>query len=284
MHSLSTPPRVHWPRLVGGALIAAGVLGILLSLAGMIGVARAYGAAQAALAHELGVLDRALATTADGLTVADTALGDAERTLGTLSATVGGVTVAISETQATLGALEDLTGTTLPEAIGSTRQALASAQETARVADGVLGALSFVGLSYNPEVPLNVAIGRVSASLEGVPSELTKVSTGLITAETSLADLTANLEEASAGIEAISASVDESAGVLEQYQAIVGELRGEVAAVAAAAPTWITWTSVAAFALMVWLALAQVGLLAQGWELLGRAEVEEADEDAGDEP
>lgn len=272
-------PRVRWPRLVGGAFIATGILGVLLSFAGMIFTARASAAAQRAINHELAALDRALSATADGLTIADAALTDAGRTLDTLSGTLGDVTRAISETQPTIGRLQDLTATELPQSITSTREALDSAQETARLADRVLGALGFIGLDYSPEVPLNVAIGRVSTSLEALPAELTTVSAGLGTTETNLRDVTADLEEVAVGIEAITVSVGRSTDVLEQYQEIVGELRGEVAAVAEAAPRWIAWTRWSIFALFVWMALAQVGLFTQGWELFGRAELEEELED-----
>lgn len=272
MRRFLDPPRIRRPRLLGGVLIATGLLGILLSFAGMVFTARAGIAAQQALSRQLTTLDRALTATAEGLTIADTALTDAERTLGALSDTIGEATQAISETAPTLDTLQDLTGTSLPASITSTREALDSARETARVADRVLGALSFLGLDYNPEVPLNVAIGRVSDSLAPVPAELANVSAGLTTAETSLAQVTANLQDVGEGIDAIAVSVRESAGVVEQYQEVVDDLRGEVAAVAEAAPGWIGWLRWGSFTLLVWMALANIGLLAQGWELAGRGQ------------
>lgn len=270
MRHLLDEPRIRWPRVVGGALIATGLLGILLSLAGIIFTGRAGDAAQAALARELATLDRALAATAEGLVIADDALTNTAGTLGSLSTTIGGATRAISETGPTIDTLQDLTATTLPESITSTRQALDSARETARVADQVLGALSFLGLNYNPEVPLATAIGRVSDSLSPVPGDLQEVAAGLGTAEASLTALTADLAEVQAGIDEIGASVSQATGVVEQYQAIVVELRAEVAAVAEDGPGWISWVRWGTFTLLVWLALAQIGLLAQGWELIGR--------------
>jgi hypothetical protein len=267
-------PRVVRPRLVGGALIAAGLLGILLSFAGMVFVAVAGGAAQRALTRELTTLDRALAATGEGLTIAETTLNDAERTLDSLGAAISDATRAISDTGPALDSLRGLTGTTLPQAIGSTRQALGSAQETARVADRVLGALSFLGLDYSPEVPLNVAIGRVSESLAPLPADLANVSNGLDAADANLAELTASLGEVGAGVEGIREGVGDALGVVDQYQEIVGDLRGEVAGVAETAPGWIGWARLWSFLFLSAIALGQIGLLAQGWELLGRAEAE----------
>lgn len=270
MERLRTRPSIRWPRLVGSALIATALLGIVLSLAGMLLVGRAGATAQGALARQLMTLDRALVATAEGLTIVDAALIDAGDTLEALSSTVREAGRAIEGTEPTLDTLEQLTVATLPESIESTRQALASAQATARVADGVLSTLSIFGVNYNPEVPLNVAIERVADSLAPVPEALTELGSGLGETRENLRRVTADLAEVSAGLDAIKVSLDESQGVVEQYQQIVGDLRGEVVAVAEAGPGWIRVATWGVFLLLAWMALAQIGLLAQGWEMMGR--------------
>jgi methyl-accepting chemotaxis protein len=246
-----TPPPFSFdrPRVIGMTLIATGVLGLLISLTGLVFIGTA---------------------TDDGLDVAAAALSDTERTLSSLSVTIADATVAISETQPSLAALQRLTGEQLPQTIGETRQALDSAGETARVVDGVLSALSFLGVNYNPEVPLDVALARVSESLAEVPNDLVEVSRGVERASANLDDLVADLGEVADGLDAIARSVDEASGVVEQYKTVVGDLRGEVAAVQEAAPGWITAVQWGLFLLLAWLALAQIGLLTQGWEILER--------------
>lgn len=251
------------------ALIGAGGLGIFLSLAGLIFVVVAGGMAEAALLRELDTLDRALSATNDGLVIADSTLVETSGTLVLLGSTLGNATRTITETQPALDELQDLTGIGLPQTIESTRQALASAQETARVVDGVLSTVAIFGVPYNPEVPLSDAIGEVSASLAELPASLAEVSDGLGTASANLETVAADLQQVPTGLEAIAANVSEATTVIGQYQTIVADLRAEVASVREAAPGWFLLVRLGLALLLIWLGLANLGLLAQGWALLG---------------
>lgn len=264
------PPRLRWTRLVGMSLIASGLLGILLSIGGMVLVGRATSAAQQSLARQIDTLDSALSATGEGLALAGDILSDLEGTLGSLSTAVSGATRAISDTEPALVSLQALTGDSLPRTIGSTRQALASAQETARIVDNVLGTLGIFGVRYEPEVPLHSAIGEVSDSLAPIPGSLIEVSAGLATANDNLHTLTEDLSEVATGLDRIAASVDESTAIVDEYTAVVDTLRADVAALRESAPGWINLARWGGFVLMAWFGLAQIGLLAQGRELLAR--------------
>jgi hypothetical protein len=259
--------------MLGITLISTGILGILLSLAGLVAVAVVGSTVETALLRELATLDRALVITNDGLGVSKAALGDAETLIKGISATVGQATTAITTTQPTLSALEKLTGTSLPETIGNTRQALDSAQATARIVDGVLGTLSIFGADYNPEVPLNIAIGEVSESLAGIPDELKDVSQGIGSANKQVSAVAENLSDVATNLDALGAQMDEAAAVIEQYQALAGDLRGEVSAIKDAAPGWILAARIGLTLLLIWMGLAQIGLITQGAEHLRRDEI-----------
>lgn len=271
MFKTSRAARRGWPRLVGGALIVTGVLGLLLSVAGMIFVSTTAATARRALTRELSTLDKALLTTSDALVVARTALSETRTTLSSISLTVTGATQAISQTQPALTTLQALTGEELPATIRDTRQALASAQETARVADSILNALSFLGLEYNPEVPLSEALGTVSESLSPVPGDLAEVSSGVGSASANLDDLITNLVDVADGLDSIAASVEEANEAVAQYDEVVADLRAELLAVQEAAPGWITTVQLVLFLFLIWLGLAQIALLLQGWRLLQQA-------------
>lgn len=270
MAASSGVPRFDRPRVLGMTLIATGVLGLLISLGGLVFIGTTANTARRALARELTTLDEALVATDEGLIIAATALDETNRTLGSLSATLADATVAISDTQPSLAALQRLTGEQLPQTIDETRLALDSAGATAQVIDGVLNALSFLGVSYNPEVPLDIALGRVSESLADVPGDLIEVSEGMETASGNLEELVVNLGEVANGLDAIAGSVDDASGVVRQYQGVVDDLQAEVTAVREAAPGWISAVQWGLFLLLVWLALAQLALFTQGWELLRR--------------
>jgi chromosome segregation ATPase len=265
-----TPAAWGWPRVLGLTLIATGVLGILLSIAGLIAVAMVGPSIEAGLLRELDTLDRALVITSDGLAVTETALADAETLIKGISSTVSQATTAITTTQPTLRTIEELTGTSLPETINNTRQALDAAQETARIVDGVLGTLAIFGVSYNPEVPLNVAISNVSTSLAEIPADLEEVSAGIGAANKQVSVVADDLSEVAASLEALGAQIGEAAGVIQQYQALAGDLRAEVSAIKEAAPGWIMAARVGLTLLLIWMGLAQIGLITQGGERLRR--------------
>lgn len=269
-------------RTIGQILIGTGVFGLVLSIAGLIAAWQGATAASAAVERELAALDGALKTTDDGLALAASSLADARATLGSLTATLGGATQSITDTLPALDSLNALAGDELPATLRSTQAALGSAQETARVIDRVLGAISGFGLisaaTYNPEVPLNESIGQVSASLGGLPESLEEVAAGVGDTRRNLGQLSGDLGEVAAGVGGVRANLDEAAKVVGQYREIVGDLRAQVVAVRSTAPAWITAGGVGVGLLMIWLALAQLSLFTQGFAMLGVVQEEPEDE------
>lgn len=262
-------------RIAGIALILGGTAGLILSVAGLVVIMQLVPRAQAALNHELDVIDRALSATSAGLGVADTSLGRADTTVGSLQTTLGSTGEALTATLPTLNTLNTLTSQTLPTTIESTQQALGSARETARIADSILGAISALRLlpteTYNPEVPLNVAIGQVSSSLDGLPQSLRDIGGGLTIASTNLQVVKADLDSVSSDIGTINASLKEARSVIGQYQDVIADLQAEVSGVRAAAPVWLNAAAWGVALILIWLGIAQIGLLTQGWELIQRS-------------
>ena len=267
--------RPAWRRAAGLALVAGAVLGGILVLFGLYLTTVTLGGIETAVNDSLASLDETLALTADGLDTATLTLGEANTTLGALSDTLGSATSAISDTLPTVDTIAGLTGAELPDSIRSTQAALGSAQETARVIDRVLGAISGFGLissaSYNPEVPLNEAIAEVSASLDDLPPALERVDGGLRDASRGLAGTNRDLVVVAAGVGEIAASLRAASGSVDDYRAVVADLQTEVAELRERLPPWFTGLRVGLVLGLIWLAIAQVSLFLQGWGLL-RAE------------
>jgi methyl-accepting chemotaxis protein len=175
----------------------------------------------------------------------------------------------------------------LPTTITSTRSALASAQETARVADGLLSTISrfqLIGAElYNPEVPLNVAIGQVADSLNGLPESLASVQSDLRQTAGNLGEVNAQIGSVAGNMDDIGASMADAETVITKYQGIVGDLRGEIAEVRRELPGWLSAIRLGVSLVLLWLGIAQIGLLTQGWELIQRSRVTHPSERA-DEP
>lgn len=256
----------------GLLLMGGGLLGLVLAVAGLVAVGLGMSQVEQAIVARLDLADRALTTTDEGLAVAGVALNDADATLKTLSATIGGATQALSDTLPTLEGVGALAGDELPATIRSTQTALRSAQATARVIDQVLGAISSFGLisaaTYNPQVPLSAAIGEVSASLNELPASLGTIGAGIDRSAASLGEVNGDLAQAAESIAEIGASVRAASGVVAQYRQLVGELQAEVRGLRAALPGWVSLLRIGLALVLAWMALAQLGLIAQGWDLI----------------
>jgi methyl-accepting chemotaxis protein len=267
-------------RTAGIVLIAAGVAGVLFSLVALVLVSRFLSNIEVAASHRIDVLDRALSATGDGLVVAHDSLGRAEATVQSLHATIDGASQAITDTLPALDRVGVLVGDDLPATITSTRSALASARETARVADDLLATISQFQLigaeTYNPAVPLNVAIGQVADSLNGLPKSLADMRGDLRQAAGNLGTINAQIGSVAGSMGDIGISMADAASVIAKYQGIVGELRGEVASVRRDLPGWLSAIRLGISLMLIWLGIAQIGLLTQGWELIQRSRKAEA--------
>ncbi len=273
MQPAPTSAKRSWQQVLGPLLIGTGLLGMLLSLAGLIVTLVISAAAEGALQRELNTLGQALTTTAGGLELADTTLVEVQSTLSSLELAILGATEAVRETGPTIITLETLTGENLPETITATRQALSSAQATAQIVDRVLGGLTFVGVNYNPEVPLAQSISEVNDSLAPIPASLGEVATGLATTGENLDQLSRDLAEVADGIAAIESSLGEARTIISSYQTVVADLQAELEHVRAAAPAWFIVARSLLILLLLWLGLSQIGLLVQGRDLLMRGKV-----------
>jgi methyl-accepting chemotaxis protein len=262
-------------RVAGVTLIAAGVAGVLFSVIALVVVSRFLSNIQAAADQRLVQLDRALAATGDGLIVAHDSLGRAKTTMRSLHTTIEGASQAITDTLPALDRVGILVGEDLSATITSTRSALASAQETARVADGLLSTISqfqLIGAElYNPDVPLNVAIGQVATSLNGLPESLASVQGDLRQTAGSLGKINVQIGRVVGNMDDIGGSMAEAEAVITKYQDIVGELRGQVAEVRRDLPGWLGGIRLGISLMLLWLGIAQIGLLTQGWELVQRS-------------
>jgi hypothetical protein len=58
--------------------------------------------------------------------------------------------------------------------------------------------------------------------------------------------------------------------VIDEYQGVVADLLGLVTRMRQGLPTWLRWLHVGVSFFLVWLAVAQLALITQGWELMRR--------------
>lgn len=261
-------------RVAGVALMAAGALGLVICIVGLFLIPRVEARVQSVVMEQLEVIDRALTNTAQGLDLAETSMAQANTVLESVADVAEGVGQAVSNTVPTLDAVSELLGEGLPATIESTQESLASAATSAELVDNVLATLTAIPLlginRYSPDVPLHQSLEEIGTSLDEIPPSLTKAQEGLTSSRGDLQGLGEEITSMAADIGQVRANLESAGAVLVEYQTIVAESLDLVASVRASLPTWLRTLRWGLSLALIWLGMAQIGLITQGWELIGR--------------
>jgi len=270
-------------RIAGTTLIIAAILGVILSAAGMILIGVYSARLNANLTEALGGVSDTLGITSEGLDLSMSVLTEASTALDALVLTMEAVDASLEASKPTMDELSTLLGTDLPETIKSTQDSLASAQTSAKNIDAILGGLSkfpFLGsLVYNPEIPLNETLGEISDSLDGIPTTLSTAQKSLDRASKNFESVSGELDNITASADEIGSSTDDAMVVIQDYQDLVGQLQSRVEGMQTSLPRTLNWVKLALVTLLIWLGLAQIGLIVQGCQLLAQARQKPAQAD-----
>lgn len=260
-------------RIVGIILILAAIGGLIFSLFSLAGIWSLKPRALERAQLNLDTINQTLTATAQGLDLTEQSLDATSGAVVALQATIEGSANTIEATIPMIGALGDLTGGDLPDAIYSAQTSLESAQESAQIIDSVMSALAsvpLIRLDYDPPVPLHEALGELSASMNNVPESLATMETSLSEAGDSLEVMQSDIESIAANLEGIITSLQDSREVVEQYQDIVAQTQSQIQNLEQVLPTYANWIAWALTLILVWIVVLQVGMLVQGIDLVSR--------------
>jgi len=264
-----------YQRITGFALMTAGVIGILLVIAGIIFMVRVGPRVAASASESLELIDRTLLTTEEGLVLAEDSLEQVVETVESLEATVASVGQTIYGTVPLVDSVADLLGERLTETIKATQDTLLSVAKSAKLVDNVLSivtAIPFIGTDrYQPEVPLHVGLERVITSLDEIPDSLGAAQEDLTSSSGNLDAMQDDFTVMADNIGQIATSLDNAQSVLAEYRGIVTDLQEQVSSVRQGLPVWLRWTGIVFSFVLIWLGIAQIGPLIQGWELIQRS-------------
>jgi uncharacterized phage infection (PIP) family protein YhgE len=267
--------RILLRRSVGFLLIVAALGGLIFSIYGLVSVWRLRPIGLKNANSSLDLIQASLDTTEQGLDVADQSLDSTMASISALEAAVKTTSITFEEMLPVLDTLTDLTHDELPQTVISAQTSLIAAQESAGIIDSVLRALvsiPFVSRDiYNPPVPLDVALGDVSKSLDELPASLRSIGTSMDASSDNMEIMRADMDEIATTISSINLSLEDAQGVIKQYQQLVNDLENRMEKTRPKVPGWINnlaWVITLAF---LWLGIAQFGLLLQGLQLIGVA-------------
>lgn len=269
-------------RLVGTMMIIAAIGGLLFSLIGLGMVWYFKPAATETLLADLRLASDTLDTTADGLAIAWQSLNTSTASITALQNSLEATAETIDRTTPLVNTLVGLTRDDLPNAVSAAQTSLVSAQESARIIDSVLRALTSIPFVpddlYSPPIPLHESLQQVAESMQGLPEAFDTIEESLLSAGNNLEVVQVDFRLMAADILEIQTSLEEAQSVVNDYQALVADMQMRVDRQIERLPGLLNLLAWVITFILAWTAVAQIGLLLQGWNLLQQGPVLGRDE------
>jgi methyl-accepting chemotaxis protein len=259
-------------RVIGVLLIPLAAVSAVVSILLVIQVWRLKEPATERLTTAVDSFAATLATADQTLTTAETALDTASATLITLSFSLDSLARTIENNQPLIDSLRNLVQDTLPDMVYSMQNSFNTAQESSRIIDTVLRAVTsipfFPGEPYNPPVPLHESLAAVSESLDSLPQDFQTMENSLASTGGNLVYFNTQVDRVKENITEINESLDATRQVIVQYRAIVGPARTTLENLQEGLPQFITITVWVITFVFIWLAIFQVYLMVQGIHMM----------------
>jgi uncharacterized coiled-coil protein SlyX len=271
-------------RILGVLVMLAGMLGLVLSLAGLATVWVAKPTIAVYASATIDTLNDSIVTSQNLMEITRQALGATIDSVDTLSAMLSTTAATVEDTKPVLDEFDIMMATTLPSTLKATTDSLYTAQEAARVLESTIQSLDAFrlllsgtpllgdlvaqpGEVYDPEKPLADSLGEVASNLEGLPDTLVEMSTNLSATDDKLAAVQENLITMSDSVGLISSSLSEYEKMITQSKSSMDNLTSILTNIQNNLATILNRTAIVLSLLFIWLLAAQVVILTQGWEL-----------------
>lgn len=258
---LTTLANIPYKRVLAGllALFSAASLGFTLFIG-----ARMWQIRPAITSQILDAIQQTQAlmdTTTQSLDALDQTLTSAGLTLSTLEAALLSLGQSITTAVPVITDLETLVGGSMPSTITSLQTSLTSAQETARVIEDVLRAVSqipfFPGGAYNPETPLADSLGQVSADIEDLRLPLLNIQGDLRKTRLELTTLGRDTLQIALNVKQIRLELAKTQAAIGNYQIQLDEIKTQAGELSEKIPAWSTSAAWLATFFLGWVVIGQ---------------------------
>jgi methyl-accepting chemotaxis protein len=260
-------------RVLGIIFIVIAIVGVLLSIGGII-------ASQRAIEGIGDGLDQTLQLTADTLDnvqatllLTKTTIDQVSDSLDTVGQTALNVSTTLSSTQPLLAQVTQVATGEIPDSLDSVQTAIPNVAEAAGAIDETLRILnSFkvdrkifgipidfdLGINYQPEEPLDETVLVLGSSLDGIPDELRSMESNLEIANQNLAVIGQNLEVISGDMDQINATVAEIDPLLDEYIRLTAETSDLLRLTQSQIDSQLQLAQLAIMGLFIWLGINQI--------------------------
>lgn len=260
-------------KLTGVILILAAILGLVVSVSGIVFLYQNKASIENQLISIVDLLDQTITITSDGFTVINDALGQAEESISIMQTITDGVADTVGSTGPALDAIGTLVGKDLVEIVTETQSSLDAAQSSAMLIDDtlkIISAVPFIGAKYKPEKPLHTSLSEVADSMSDMPKSLEAVKTNLSDTVDGLSLLEEGISDLADSIGEADTSLLSAKTVITQYSGTIDSLKISIQTLKKSLPGTLNAVMFGLAMLFIWLGIAQLGLFTQGLDLLNK--------------
>ena len=271
-------------RILGILVMIAGILGLLISLAGLIGVWWVSPTLKSYASNTIATLNTSITSSQEVMEITGQALGATVDSVDALSTMLSTTAATLEDTQPVLDQVNVMMGETVPDSMETATESLKTAQQAAVVLDSaikslenfrfVLSATPLLGAlvdqptqAYDPQVPLADSLGELASTLESLPDTFTDMSANLDKADDNLTVIKDNLTTMSDSVKLISSSLQEYQNMISQSKSSMDNVKALLTNLESNLDNILRGVAIGFSVFFVWLLVAQVVILTQGWEL-----------------
>ena len=271
-------------RILGVLVMIAGILGLVLSLGGLVGTWIVTPTITGYANTTIDTLDASISTSQKAMDITGQALGATVDSIDALSAMLSTTATSVEDTKPVFEQINFLMGETLPSTLESATDSLNTAQEAAIVLDSAIKSLDtfrfllsgapLIGSlvetpeqAYNPEVPLADSLGELASTLGDLPDTFNEMAVNLDAADNNLDAIQANLSTMSESTALISQSLSEYESMVLQSKSSMDNVSLILTNIQQNMSSIFNMVAIALSLFFLWLMAAQVVIFSQGWEL-----------------
>jgi methyl-accepting chemotaxis protein len=271
-------------KTLGVFVMIAGVIGLLLSLTGLVGIWVAKPVLTTSINSTIDTLIDSVDTSQQTLEITYDALGATVNSIDALASMLDTTVLTVEDTQPAIDKVNIMMAEQLPDTIETATDSLTAAESAAaslesaiksfEVLQAILGSTPFLSAvippaaePYNPETSLADSLKELSASIEDMPDTFIDMSKDLDKVDENLLLVTDSMSMMSENVTLISQS-------LSQYQTMISESKSSTDSLSTMLTTFkngmdktINIASIVLLLFFLWLLATQVVIFSQGYEL-----------------
>lgn len=300
-------------RIIGIILLLGALLGIALSVGGVIYGRQAIDLAGQGIDSSLLLAGDSLVAVENTLLLAKSSVADVNTSMVTVQKTATDVATTVNDTRPLLQTVNTVATQDVPTSIEAVQDAVPNIVEVAGVVDTTLTSLSNfsnsqsipvpipslgfglkpveleipfsfdLGIDYEPTVPFDSAVEQVGSSLDGLPDRLRTLEKDLLVADANMALISADILNVSVDLGTINQRIAEISPLLDEYIRIVNQVKDALGDVRTQIAAQLDTAKLVVLIIMIWIGLGNLAPLYLGLELVtGRRDPKGVPEEMAD--